>query len=296
MAVIIDNTTETTETVTAPTTTTKTPPTIQEQIILEKNPARRKVLELKAQAEQAATDKKIAEAKARAQQAQQAKETKQANAPKKTKKAPTKANHPPVPSPTLAPAPALPALPQAIQRTLKEGTAAEALKAAWSADNNAELGYKQLAERYKYSIVPLVEDLAKEKVWPVEPKGSKREGQPLSYKKLYNLEKENGIKSWGHMVNRASERFAMVNPENIKKREEEKQRKAEEAKANAANAASQIAKKAKGASTPATKLDTSKLSHEDLFAMAKEAVVAMDAAMRDLFLADGDIRQILSLP
>ena len=270
--------------------------------------AKQKLAELQAAKEQAAKDqeKLAAEAKA-AKKAEQeaAKAAKKAErdaqraakaAEREKEKAAKKAARE---AAANVPVPVLPAVEvkppaESVMKTLKEGKASAALKAAWTSENQAELGYRQLAERYGYSVQGLIDELVAEGVWP-----TREGGGAWGYKKLYDAEKENGLKSWGHMVNRASERFTMYNPENIKKREqkaaEEEAKKKEEAALQAAGLVDK-AKKSKGPKTVDPGMDVSQLDDVDMFNMAKACILAMSEEMRDLLCLDNEVKEALKLP
>lgn len=202
-----------------------------------------------------------------------------------------------VPAPLLEPV-ALPDPNQSVIKTLQSGKASAALKAAFSAENNAELGYKQLGERYGYSVTPLITALVEEGVWPVKNDGEGNVLGPWSYKKLYETERENNLVSWGHMVNRASERFTMLNPANIAKREEARKKAEEQRKEQAALEAAGLAKKAE-VKTPGTKattsMDVSGLAQEDLCSLAKACILAMDSNFRNMLCADEEVANALNI-
>jgi len=196
--------------------------------------------------------------------------------------------------PILAPVEPSP-LTSSVVKALEGDKVSVALKTAFSLENNSELGYKKLAERFGYSVVPLIEALVLEKVWPT--KTPDEGGGAWAYKALYKAEKMNGTVSWGHMVNRASERFTMLNPENIAKREAAKEAAKAKAKEEALNQAQGIAGKAKVKPTTTSEggFDISQLTDIDLFNLAKSCIIAMPDNMRDLLAMDAEVKEALKI-
>lgn len=173
-------------------------------------------------------------------------------------------------------------------KTILEGKASAALKIAWTSELNGELAYKKLAERYGYSIKPLVEALVEEKLWPVQ-----EDGTPWGYQKVYKAEKENSLKSFGHMVNRSAERFSSLNPANIEKREKAKAEAEAKRKELAALEAAGLAKKAATTTTTikSSETDFSALSAEDLLKTAKACILAMDKNALAILEADPEVKE-----
>ena len=196
--------------------------------------------------------------------------------------------------PILAPVEPSP-LTSSVVKALEGDKVSVALKTAFSLENNSELGYKKLAERFGYSVVPLIEALVLEKVLPT--KTPDEGGGAWAYKALYKAEKMNGTVSWGHMVNRASERFTMLNPENIAKREAAKEAAKAKAKEEALNQAQGIAGKAKVKPTTTSEggFDISQLTDIDLFNLAKSCIIAMPDNMRDLLAMDAEVKEALKI-
>jgi hypothetical protein len=313
---IIDETTETetieteiTETEITETETTETtpakgkrkPPVTQKADSPEVQAALAALAEAKAKAIEEAKAKKEAEAKAKEHQKELEKKAKEhqkelekkAKAEERAKaKEIAKAAIPVLPEVSLA------GLAPRVEKTLTEGKVSVALKEAFNAEANSELGYKTLAERFGYSVIPLVQALVEERVWPTQTEG-KNSGAPWSYKKLYDREKELGIKSYGHMVNRASERFTMLNPENIAKRQQALEEAKARAKEEAAKKATEVANssKAKGATVQKTvgEIEVANLEYEQLLDLAKACILALDQDGCDLLALDPDIRQALRL-
>lgn len=192
-------------------------------------------------------------------------------------------------------------LPQNIIKALESGKASDALKTAFSQENNAELGYKKLGERFGWSVTPLIEQLVAEKVWPV--KDEKDGGGPWGYKKLLEAEKENGLQSWGTMVNRASERFTMLNPENIAKREAARHKleaeRLEQEKIKAAGIAAglipETTKKTTTTSSTETATNVAGLTQEKMIELAHACIMAMTEDSRNKLCALEDIQKALNL-
>jgi len=253
-------------------------------------------------AEQAAKDKKKAEAAAaKAAKAEQAAKDKAAKQAEKEAKAVERAAERAkqreaalAAIPVLAPVEPSP-LTASVVKALDDDKVSVALKTAFSLENNSELGYKKLAERFGYSVVPLIEALVLEKVWPT--KTPDEGGGAWAYKALYKAEKMNGTISWGHMVNRASERFTMLNPENIAKREAAKEAQRAKQKEEAAAQAAGIAGKAKVKPTTTSDggFDISQLTDIDMFNLAKACILAMPDNMRDLLAMDAKIKEALKI-
>lgn len=172
-------------------------------------------------------------------------------------------------------------------KTIMEGKASAALKIAWTSELNGEFAYKKLAERFAYSIKPLVAALVEEKSWPVQ-----EDGTPWGYQKVYKAEKENGLKSFGHMVNRSAERFSALNPENIAKREQAKAEAEAKRKEQAALEAAGLASKAatKTTTIKSTEVDYSGLSAEELLKTAKACILAMDKNALAILEADPEVK------
>lgn len=260
-----------------------------------KNAAREKLKQMEQEAKANAAAKKAAEAQAK-EDAKAAKEAEKAAAKaiEDQAKAEAKAKEQKELADKLANTPDLkpPTTPESEFQAQIAGKVSDALKAAFYADNKANMGYKMLGERFGYSVEPMIAELVAEGVWPTREKDGVQ--VPIGYKAVLKNEKETNRVSIGTLVNRASERFTMLNPANIAKKEAEKVEAAKRKLEDAALGAGALAKKAKGAPINPG-MDVSQLSQEDLFDLAKACIMAMDANGRDLLALDPDIKDALKI-
>ena len=94
------------------------------------------------------------------------------------------------------------------------------LKEAYISEEKGQLGWKQLANYYGWSIKPIQAAMIATNDWPMVTKKDakgKETTKPMGYKAIYNEEKEAGTPGLGYWLNRAANRFAEHKPEALRR-------------------------------------------------------------------------------
>jgi len=272
-------------------TTAKTKKDMREELKRLEAEAKVKAAEKKLQEEKDKLQAKEDAAKAKAdEKAKKQEEAKQAREAKKEESAKLQEAELQAISNSIAATEApLPTAPDnTIIDALNSGDTLAALRSCFFAEKNAERGYTTLGEKFGWSVTPIIQELTAKGVWPINAAN-----EPVGYKRALKAEKEAGKIAFAHYINRASERFAMLNP---KTRAEQEAKRKEAAFQRAADKLAGIKPtKNKAAAEVSKDYDVSKLTQEELFDLAKVIIMAMDENTCDLLAMDGDVAARLKI-